>query len=108
MLIEAYCGFSLCFAPGWANGWPGLSIHTVWSAGMSSLMSTFLMMLAIDLGAVVGLALGSRGIGLRYGWFIYSVWLLTAAILITFVGIWLYDIVYADALKMWPNGYPNR
>ena len=71
-------------------------------------MSTFLMMLAIDLGAVVGLALGSRGIGLRYGLPIYLVWLLTAAILVTFVGIWLYDSIYADTLQMWPSGYPNR
>lgn len=108
MLLELYVGFSLWFAPGWANGWPGLSMHAVWSAGMSFVLATFLITVAIGVGGVVGLTLGLRGIGLRYGLIAYSAWLLSAGTLIWFIGMSVYRDMYTDALQMWPNGYPGK
>ena len=36
---ELFVGCGFAFNPGWANGWPfGLTIHSVWSAGMSFLL----------------------------------------------------------------------
>ena len=57
---EAFLGFTLAFAPGWANDWPlGLTIYSVWSTGMSVMCFLLLMTAAIAMGAIVGAVVGN-------------------------------------------------
>jgi hypothetical protein len=48
-------GFSLWFAPGWANGWP-VSKHVVWATGMAAIFTVGLLCLATACGAFYALA----------------------------------------------------
>jgi hypothetical protein len=64
---ELMAGFALGFAPGRANGWPGgLSIHRVWSAGMTTLFFVIQMTAGVGLGALIGLRLCRWSAGHRF------------------------------------------
>jgi hypothetical protein len=54
MLVVGFQGIGLWFQPGWANGWPGLSKHDVWAAGMTVLV----WLLAVCGGAAVFVLIG--------------------------------------------------
>jgi hypothetical protein len=107
--LDLFLGFPLFFAPGWANGWPsGLTIHAVWSAGMTLIIFVLLMGIAVGLGGFVGLACSLRGKAPRYAVSSYVVWLFLAAALNLILCVRVYQEIHAAALEMWPNGYPNR
>jgi hypothetical protein len=108
-VLECGLGFSLFFAPGWANGWPGgLSIHTVWSSVMTAFLLLFLMTLAVGVGAAVGSLCAWRGVGTRYGPWLYAAWLVASAAAALTLSCRIYKDIYASTLDMWPGGYPPR
>ena len=108
LLVEFWLGFPFYFAPGWANGWPGLSIYEVWSAAMASFLFVMMMTAAVGLGAAVGSLCAWCGIGLRHGRLAYTAWLIGAAVLTTLTSLSFYESARAATLEMWPNGYPGH
>ena len=61
-LAGGYIGFRFWFAPGWANGWPGLPRRLLWSVGLT--VVAFLTGVAVVVGS--GAAACTRlGIGDR-------------------------------------------
>jgi hypothetical protein len=106
---ELCFGFSLWFAPGWANGWPfGLTIHVVWSVGMALLLFLVLVTTAAGLGAAVGWVGSQHVVGLRHGRKVYVAWLFLAAAAALALALETYQRTHATTLRMWPNGYPNK
>src|SRR5437868_5264589 len=108
-LAGEFClGCPFCFAPGWANDWPGsLSIYVVWSAGMTGWISLILLTLAVAVGGPVGLVCSWRGLGQRWGRPIFVAWIAVMAI-VTLLASWpMYQDIHRSALEMWPDGYPN-
>lgn len=103
---EAFLSFGLAFSPGWANGWPnGLSIHSVWSTGMTILFVLFLCTAAVGLGAILCAGLARSGVSLLRCRASYLGWLVASGVFAWWAGHWAYDVVYASTLTMWPNGY---
>jgi hypothetical protein len=106
---ELCVGFALGFAPGWANGWPaGLSIHRVWSTGMTALFFVIQMTMGVGLGALIGLLLCRSAAGRRSVGWVLGVWLLTCTALTVLTCSWAYRELYASTLAAWPNGYPGE
>ncbi len=106
MGAEVYLGFGLAFNPGWANGWPnGLSIHSVWSTGMTILFLLFLFTTAVGLGAILCAGLARSGVSLWKCRAIYLGWLVASGVLAWWADHWVYGEVYASTLTMWQNGY---
>lgn len=106
LLLEAWLGFALWFAPGWANGWPfGLTIHTVWSAGMAAIASVMLMTLAAGVGAAACSLLLRHDVEPRHLRRAYRAWLVVWSVAVAIVGILAYRDMYAETLDMWPGGY---
>ena len=106
LAVEMGFGFPLAFSPGWANGWPfGLTVYSVWAAGMSILFSVLLVTAAAGVGAVAGAACCAFGVGRRRGWAAYKSWLACSSTLALVGGLWAFGQVCASALEMWPNGY---
>jgi hypothetical protein len=106
---ELFFGFGLAFNPGWANGWPfGLTIHSVFSAGMSLLLFLILVTAAALIGAIVGAACSYFGAGLRRGRAVYAGWLVCCCVLALVASLWAFREIYASTLEMWPNGYNPR
>ncbi|MFO0956299.1 MAG: hypothetical protein U0800_02400 [Isosphaeraceae bacterium] len=104
--LESSIGFGLAFSPGWANGWPGgLSVHTVWAAGMSLLLGLVLMTIAVGVGAAVAAACSRRGLERRGLLLAFLAWLLLAAALAWPATSWAYGRIHASAVEMWPGGY---
>lgn len=94
--------FPFFFAPGWANGWPGLSMHVVWTSGMTFFVFIMLMTCASSFAGALG-------------WLVLTVWstfrhvgLLIASVLgigLVVAGMlsrWFYQEVYDETLRMWP------
>jgi hypothetical protein len=103
--IVAFFGFPLAFSPGWANGWPfGLTIYSVWSAGMSVLYFLLLMTGGVGLGALVCAGWSYFG-GPRSSKVVYAGWLVCCCVLATLLSLRTFGEIYASTLKMWPNGY---
>jgi hypothetical protein len=103
---ELQVGVQLWFAPGWANGWPGgLSIHRVWSTGMTVIFFVIQMTIGIGLGALIGLFLCRSSPGRRFAGWVFGVWLFTCIALTVLTCAWAYREIYASTLAMWPNGY---
>jgi len=106
---ELFVGCGFAFNPGWANGWPfGLTIHSVWSAGMSFLLFLILMTAAAGIGAIVGATYSCFGVGFRHGRAVYVGWLVCCCVLALAASLWAFREIYASTLEMWPNGYPSR
>lgn len=102
--IEAFFGFGLWFAPGWANGWPGgLRIHLVWPAGMAVVVTAMFLTAAAGAGAALMATTqpppswppGRQAVclGCLIGFAGTLVWFL------------LFGYFRFAALEMWPNGY---
>lgn len=101
---EAFAGFGLWFAPGWANRWPGgPSIHLVWPAGLTAVAGAMLLTAAAGVGAVLAAAYQRRA-GRPPGRRALLAWL-AASVAGTVVAVaYLFAVLRADALAMWPNG----
>ncbi len=101
---EAWVGFSLWFAPGWANGWPGgLRIHTVWSTGMAGLLFLLTLTLAVGVGAAVGYLCIRFEVGHRWGHRVFAAWLIAATVLAFAMSYVAFAKIYASTLEMWPK-----
>lgn len=104
--VECYIGLALGFAPGWANGWSGgLSIHRVWSAGMTVILFAIEVTVGLGLGALISLLLCRFPTGRRYVWLMFGIWLWASTALAMLICLQFYRVTYASTLKMWPNGY---
>lgn len=102
---EAFAGFGLWFAPGWANGWPGgLSFHAVWSVGMAGVVFLLIVTTAVAVGATL-FAVSDRAEANRRA---LLIWLIVAAISALLASWWTYRACYAMTLQMFPNGYNPR
>jgi hypothetical protein len=105
---EFILAFPLFFAPGWANGWPGgLTIYQVWSTGMTIAVFVILATLGIALGSLLGFLLCIVAGGRLPVRILLWIWVATWSALSALVCVWVYREIYASALAMWPNGYPN-
>lgn len=103
---ELFLGFALAFSPGWANCWPlGLTVHTVWAAGMSVVFFLLLMTAAVGSGAVFGAVCCDFGVSRRRVLVAYIAWLACSLVLALLLCCWGFSGVYASALEMWPGGY---
>src|SRR5262245_46670828 len=86
---EAYVGFALWFAPGWANGWPfGLRRQVVWPCGLAVMLFLLLMTLAVAAGAVVGLSLQGEGAGRQVHRRVAIGWLVLSAVVALAICTW--------------------
>lgn len=102
---ELFVSFGLCFAPGWANEWPfGLSIYTVWPAGMATLLFAFLMTVAVGFGA----EFAPMAVNPRTAKRLFRRWLLCAAVVALALSGWAFVELRAETLRMFPNGYNPR
>ncbi|SIO62652.1 hypothetical protein SAMN05444166_7110 [Singulisphaera sp. GP187] len=106
LMLEAWIGVSLYFAPGWANGWPfGLTIYRVWSGGMAVIGCLMFVTLAAGIRAAI-CPLRLRYLGeFRFAWLVCRAWLMVCAIATAILGMVIYRTLIAETLKMWPNGY---
>jgi hypothetical protein len=105
-IFMAMTGFSLSFAPGWANGWPfGLTIQAVWSTGMAVVVFLLLMTAAVGVGAAVGALYAEPSSEGRRGRAVYAVWLLGCAIGALGMSVYTFTAIYDETWRMWPNGY---
>jgi hypothetical protein len=103
---EVVCSVPLLFAPGWANGWPGgLTIHQVFSTGMTLVMFVMLMTIGIGAGCGVGFEVCCFRRGRRYAGRVVAVWVVVWAVLTVAACAWGYRQIYASAVEMWPRGY---
>ncbi len=103
---EIFFGFGFAFSPGWAEGWPfGLSIYSVWSAGMSFVFFLVLMTASVGIGAMTGAACSNYGVGLRCGRVVYAGWLMYSCFMALWVALWAFREIFASSLLMWPTGY---
>src|SRR5438105_448449 len=97
-LILCPCGF----APGWANGWPGLSKHTVFAGFMTGML--LLAQIAIATGLLALLCAGlERLIKTNYvGW--SSLLVLMAIVLLAalYVCSRTYPAIRASIAEEWP------
>jgi hypothetical protein len=104
--FEAFIGFGLYFAPGWANGWPfGLTIHVVWSSGMTVLLFLLTVTLAVAIGAAVGLCCSWFKAGRRESRRAFALWLVGATATAFAISYLAYGVIFASTWEMWPNGY---
>lgn len=91
--------FPFAFAPGWANGWPGgLTVHEVWSAGMTAVVSLVLFATAAGAGAAVCSRLVGR-VNSKNLILFYGAWLVSAALAAGAVGVVAFWVIYASALQ---------
>jgi hypothetical protein len=103
---EVVISFPFAFNPGWANGWPlGLTIYSVWPAGMSFVFFLLLLTTAVGMGAVIGAACSYFGVDQRRGRSIFVVWLACSFVLAFLASLWAFREIQASTLEMWPNGY---
>lgn len=103
---EGFLGLVLAFSPGWANGWPfRLTIHPVWSTGMSVLLFLLLVTAGVGIGAVACAGCQRFGIGPRRARVLYMIWLACSAILAALASHWAFGVIHASTREMWPDGY---
>jgi hypothetical protein len=101
-------GFPFCFAPGWANGWPGgFTIYRVWSAGMTAYVFAMMMTAGIGIGALIALPLRVFPPVRRHAALIFCAWLVLWTSFTALACTMAYHEIYASTLVMWPNGYPS-
>jgi hypothetical protein len=103
-LVGSCC---LSFAPGWANGWPGLTIYQVWSTWLAVTLFVMLVTVGVGVGSVVSLILCIFPRARRHTGNVLVIWTVIWAILSALTGAWTFREIYASTLEMWPNGYPG-
>jgi hypothetical protein len=99
---EAFLAFGLGFAPGWANGWPGISKHTVFAAVFSGGFSLALFAVGAVVFAVP-CSIFDWLINRDYvGWRVFLSLMLAWAPIAAFLGFWVYPALRAGIAKEWP------
>lgn len=107
LVIELVVGFPFLFAPGWANGWPGgLTIHRVWSAGMTAYLYVMTISFGVGLGGLIGALLYLFPVSRQRAGRIFFAWLVFWTGFTVLFSMWFYGEIYESTLAMWPNGYP--
>ncbi len=102
---EALGTFGFFFAPGWANGWPGLTIYQVWSTWLTITLFIMLMTIGVAVGCLIGILAGIFPVTRRCSGSVFGIWMVFWAILSVTTSFWAYRGIYASTLEMWPNGY---
>jgi hypothetical protein len=101
-----FIGFGLCFAPGWANEWPGgLPIHRVWSCGTSGWLFVILVTAGVGFGTFVSFLMGFFSRVRRFADRFFGIWLVIWTVPSAVASVWAYREIDASALTTWPNGY---
>jgi hypothetical protein len=98
--VGVFFGFGLWFAPGWANGWPGLPQREVWPAGLATVAFVTVLCAAVGPGIAVCSRLGGdRGQAARWP---FRTWVICAVVLGLVVWWWVYEGCHATAVELWP------
>ena len=106
--IEAFFGFGLWFAPGWANEWPGgLPIHLVWPVGMTAVATAILLTMAVGFGAAVAASHQAES-GAPLSGRAARLWVVVAVVSAAIVSPFVFGYFHTAALESWPNGYNSR
>jgi hypothetical protein len=102
LLAEGLVVCSLGFQPGWANGWPGASKHSVFAAFLSGAL--FLMLVSVGAAVfAVPCSLLQRLIKREYvGWGAFASLMLAWAVLATILSAGAFPALRASILKEWP------
>ncbi len=96
----AYFGFGFWFAPGWANGWPGVPQRVAWPAGLTALAFLIGMCLVFGTGAAIGSRLGSCRYRVVIG--ALAVWSVCGLGLVAVACWWLYNDLHSAAAELLP------
>jgi hypothetical protein len=107
LAAELVIGFPFAFSPGWANGWPcGLTIHRVWSAGMTAYLFVLMITVGMGAGATITSLLRLLPPVRRRSESFFRAWLMLWTALTAVACTMAYRDAYASTLEMWPDGYP--
>jgi hypothetical protein len=105
MLVLAVQATILCpssFAPGWANGWPGISKHTVFAGFMTGMLLVAQIAVANGLLALLCAGLG-RAVKKNYvGWASYLVLMLIVLLISLYACSRAYPAIRASIAEEWP------
>ncbi len=93
--------FGLTFQPSWASGWGSWSKHTVFSVGVTGLLSLSALGFSLLLAGLTGFWLQSRSRRLHVGWMTVGVIVLCALVALAVVAPTLYAAIRADMVKTW-------
>ena len=99
--------FPFFFAPGWANGWPGLTIYQIWSSWLSVTLFLMLMTVGVGVGSLVSLLANAFPGVRRHTGSVFGVLMVMWSILSVAICSFAFREIYASTLEMWPNGYPG-
>lgn len=102
LLVEFFSAFQFYFAPGWANGWPGLSMHVVWSSGMTLFVFITLMTCACSVAGILGWLVLTLWSSFRHARLLIATVLGLGFIVAGLFSWWFYQETYAETLRMWP------
>jgi hypothetical protein len=99
---QIYALFFLGFQPGWANGWPGLSKHSVFAGFVTVTLFVALLSGATGILALVGSVI-ERVVGKRYvGWASFAILLSVASVVILAVCTQAFPVFRASIAREWP------
>jgi hypothetical protein len=94
--------FALVFQPGWANGWPGLSKHSVFAGFVTVMLFIALMSLATGLLALTASAV-DHVVGRRYvGWALFAALLGPASIGVLVLCSHAFSVFREAIAQDWP------
>ncbi len=105
---QALIAFCMGFQPGWANGWPGISKHSVFAA----VMSAFLFMMLMSAGFavfVIPCAYLERTVkrkftwwrGFPLGWRAVALFTLGFSLLAAFLSLSAFPVIRASVATEW-------
>jgi len=98
--VALACGMG--FQPGWANGWPGLSKHIVFTAFMTVILCVMLLSAGAALFAVP-CSLFQRFIKRSYvGWGMFISLMIVWAIVAVLIGIRAFPSIRSAIANDWP------
>jgi hypothetical protein len=98
--VGAHLGFGLWFAPGWANGWPGLPQRVIWPAGLTVVGFLSVLFPLLGLGMLLCSWLcGNKRQAARWT---TGTWVSCAVAFALLVSWWVYVAMHATAEELWP------
>jgi hypothetical protein len=102
LLVEGFLVCGMGFQPGWANGWPGVSKHSVFAAFMSG--AFFLMLVSVGAAVfAVPCSLLQRHIKRDFiGWGAFASLMLVCAIFAAILSVSVFPALRANIMKEWP------
>jgi hypothetical protein len=102
LLVEGFLVCGMGFQPGWANGWPGVSKHSVFAAFMSG--AFFLMLVSVGAAVfAVPCSLLQRLMKRDFiGWGAFASLMLVCVILAAILSVSVFPALRANIVREWP------